>query len=167
MSPHIRLYAVPAALASALLVLSAAPAPASAAGDSLQNGSGELCLSSTASGDVSGIYCPGLTNSLQWTAPYVSGGAGDADEVFQLQNVVTGQCLEATADGAVKTISCGTQAAQHWTDDGSEVLLNKATGLCLTGVNPGASLSEAVEMTACGNLDNPPNGQQWFWGGWD
>jgi hypothetical protein len=87
--------------------------------------------------------------------------------VFQLQNVVTGQCLEATAGLSVRTTSCGTSAAQRWTDDGSEVLLNKATGRCHTGANPGASSSEKVDLTACGNLDNPPNRQQWFWGGWD
>ena len=156
-------------LAGALLVAVAAavPASASATGDSLQNGSGELCLSATASGTVSGVYCSGSTNTLQWTAPYVSGGVGDADEVFQLQDVVTGQCLEATADAAVTTTSCGATAAQDWTQDGSEVLVSEATGLCLTGAHPGASESEAVDMTACGSLDNPPDRQQWFWGAWD
>jgi hypothetical protein len=164
---HIRLYGIASALVGGLLVLGAVPAGASAAGDSLQNGSGELCLSSTATGTVSGIYCSGPTNTLQWTAPYVSGGVGEADEVFQLQNVLTGQCLVAAADGGVGTTSCGTSAAQDWTEDGSDVLISKATGLCLNGANPEASSSEAVDMTACGNLDNPPDGQQWFWGSWE
>jgi hypothetical protein len=169
MSVHMGLRGVPVVLAGALLVAVAAavPASASATGDSLQNGSGELCLSATAAGTVSAVDCSGPTNSLQWTAPYVSGGVGDADEVFQLQNVVTGQCLETTAGSAVTTASCGTAAAQDWTADGSEVLVSQATGLCLTGAHPGASESEAVDMTACGNVDNPPDAQQWFWGEWD
>jgi hypothetical protein len=167
MSLHIRLYVGAASLAGALLVVAAVPALASTQGDSLQNGSGELCLSATAAGKVSGIDCSGHTSTLQWAAPYVSGGVGNPGEVFQLQNVVTGQCLEAAAHRTVRTTSCGTSAKEHWTDDGSEVLLSKATGLCLTGASPGASSSEKVDMTVCGSLDNPPNRQQWFWGDWD
>ena len=163
---HIRLYGIASALVGGLLVLGTVPAGASATGDSLQNGSGELCLNSTAAGTVSGIYCSGATNTQQWTAPYVSGGVGDADEVFQLQNVLTGQCLTASAGGSVITTSCGA-SAQDWTDGGSDILINTATGFCLNGAHPEASSSEAVDMTTCGNVDNPPDGQQWSWGGWE
>lgn len=122
-----------------------------------QNSGFEACLEADSDDNVFlAEDCQPSVTTQDWYTSTVSGEPGGYDEVEQLHNLQTEQCLAATSGGLLVTEPCSSSdETQHWS--GSSLLINEATGLCATA----QSLDE-IRMQPC-DPDYQRDEQRWHW----